>query len=160
MTIDACASCSGPCLKCACAGRGFRKVRREVCKRIDRRMKALGFETIDEYQDHLQAHADEWATLDAFCRITISRFGRDKGVFAELGNTVLPELARSVKARGSDSLRAWSVGCASGEEPYILAILWATELRRRFPGIEHHVTAMDSDARMLERAREAGYASG
>ena len=139
---------------------GFRKVRRQVCRRVDRRMHALGLTHVDEYQDYLETHADEWAALDSLCRITISRFGRDKGVFATLVDAVLPELIRNVRARGGDTLRAWSAGCASGEEPYTLAILWHTQLQPRFPGTKLDVTATDSDKRMLERAREARYAFG
>jgi len=139
---------------------GFRKVRRQVCKRVDRRMKALGLTHLDEYEDFLQAHADEWTHLDSLCRVTISRFSRDRGVFATLAGVVLPELIRDVSARGGDTLRAWSVGCASGEEPYTLAILWQTEIRQAFPGMTLDVTATDSDARMLRRAREGRYALG
>lgn len=139
---------------------GFRKVRRQVCKRVDRRMKALGLEHVDEYEDYLETHANEWAHLDSLCRITISRFIRDRGVFATLADAVLPELARGISERGGDSLRVWSVGCASGEEPYTLAILWHKGLREQFPGIKLDVVATDSDPHMLERAREAGYAYG
>ncbi len=139
---------------------GFRKVRRQVCKRVDRRMKALGLTAIDEYEDYPETHADEWATLDSLCHITISRFSRDTGVFATLVDTVLPELVRSIRARRGDTLRAWSVGCASGEEPYTLAILWQTQLGQRFPDIKLDVTATDIDTQMLERANEARYAFG
>jgi chemotaxis protein methyltransferase CheR len=139
---------------------GFRKVRRQVCKRVDRRMKVLGLTHIHEYQNFLETHADEWATLDSLCRITISRFSRDTGVFATLVDIVLPELIRSISARGGDTLRAWSVGCASGEEPYTLAILWQTELQPRFPGMKLDVTATDSDTQILKRASEARYAFG
>jgi chemotaxis protein methyltransferase CheR len=123
-------------------------------------MKALGLTHIDEYQDFLETHADEWATLDSLCRVTISRFSRDTGVFATLADAVLPQLIRSISARGGDTLRAWSVGCASGEEPYTLAILWQLVLQPRCPGMKLNVTATDSDAQMLKRAREARYAFG
>ena len=139
---------------------GFRKVRRQVCKRVDRRMKALGLAHIEEYEDYLETHADEWAQLDALCRITISRFNRDRGVFRALADPVLPELVRNAAARGDDTLGAWSLGCASGEEPYTLAILWQEELQRRFPTIKLEITATDCDALMLARAREARYAGG
>ena len=37
---------------------GFRKVRRQVCKRVDRRMKALGLTAIDEYENYLETQPD------------------------------------------------------------------------------------------------------
>jgi len=50
-------------------------------------------------------------------------------------------------------LRAWSTGCATGEEAYTLAIL----LTSAFPDSEIEVVGTDIDARALERAREAIY---
>lgn len=60
---------------------GFHKVRSQGCKRIARRMQDLGLRSLDTYRDYLNAHRDEWNHLDAMCRITISRFYRDRGVF-------------------------------------------------------------------------------
>ena len=73
---------------------GFRKVRKQVCKRVSARMRDLSLTDIDGYKVYLQDHTDEWVELDALCRITISRFYRDQGVFAILQQQVLPALAR------------------------------------------------------------------
>lgn len=70
---------------------GYRKVRNQVCKRVDRRLQDLSLKSVEEYQAYLEQHADEWLQLDPLCRITISRFYRDKGVFAALGDERLPE---------------------------------------------------------------------
>lgn len=48
---------------------GFRKVRRQVCKRVDRRIRELGRADIDDYRAWLEDHSDEWARLDGLCRI-------------------------------------------------------------------------------------------
>jgi hypothetical protein len=40
---------------------GYRKVRRQVCKRVDRRIRALGLAGIEEYRAYLETHRDEWA---------------------------------------------------------------------------------------------------
>ena len=136
---------------------GFRKVRRQVCKRIDRRLAELGLAGGDAYRDYLQANPGEWARLDALCRIPISRFCRDRAVFERLGSEVLPILAGACARRGDSTLRAWSAGCASGEEPYGLKLVWAVGPASRIPGIEMHVVASDADAHLLERARRACY---
>jgi hypothetical protein len=57
---------------------GFRKVRRQVCKRINRRIKELGLADVAAYREHLERVPEEWPRLDALCRITISRFYRDR----------------------------------------------------------------------------------
>lgn len=136
---------------------GFRKVRRQVCKRLDRRIRDLGLEGVEEYQTYLGGHADEWACLDPLCRISISRFYRDKAVFATLAQEVLPSLVPAVRERGDSALRIWSAGCGSGEEPYTLAVLWAIELQSRFPEMTLDIVATDADLRMIRRALDARY---
>ncbi len=139
---------------------GFRKVRKQVCKRVDRRLREFGLTGVEAYQAYLEEHADEWAQLDPLCRITISRFCRDKEVFAALKQEVLPSLVRGARERGDTALRIWSAGCGSGEEPYTLAILWAMELQSRFPEFSIDIVATDADPNMMRRARDACYESG
>jgi len=136
---------------------GFRKVRRQVCRRIARRMEEVGCANLEAYRAHLARHEEEWRVLDGFCRITISRFYRDRHVFDALRTVVLPELARRAQARGASELRCWSAGCASGEEPYTLLLIWRLELEHRFPGFPLTVVATDSDPLLLARARRACY---
>jgi chemotaxis protein methyltransferase CheR len=138
---------------------GFRKVRRQVCKRIARRIKALGLADVAAYRERLDRAPEEWPEIDALCRITISRFYRDRGVFAHLGEAVLPALAAAA-ARGERTLRCWSAGCGSGEEPYSLAILWAFRLAHSFPRLTLAVVATDADEQLLERAARGCYPRG
>lgn len=138
---------------------GFRKVRRQVCKRISRRMKALGLNKIEEYQALLERDADEWQILDATCRITISRFYRDKRVFEVLGETILPEIALRAQ-REAGSVRCWCAGCASGEEVYTLAILWDIVVAPKFRGVDFKLVGTDADPNMVERANRACFSSG
>ncbi len=139
---------------------GFRKVRRQVCKRIDRRLKELGLPSIASYSAYLNSHRGEWEVLDSLCRISISRFCRDQRVFDFLTKTVLPELARSAVASGQSTLHCWSAGCASGEEPYTLSMLWqlgvCPQLRDLAP-IDLDVVATDADPHLLKRAENGCY---
>ena len=139
---------------------GFRKVRRQVCKRVARRMAALGLAQVAAYRAYLEHEAEEWEVLDSLCRITISRFWRDRGIFEHLGARILPELARRAEAAGRETLGAWSAGCASGEEPYSLKILWELGPGPCFPVLRLKVTASDADAGMLRRARAGRYGGG
>jgi chemotaxis protein methyltransferase CheR len=139
---------------------GFRKVRRQVCKRLRRRLAELDLPDLEAYRAYLERDAGEWATLESLTRITISRFNRDRGVFACLEREVLPALADDVRARGGDALVVWSAGCASGEEPYTLAILWQLSLAGRFPGLTIRILATDADATLLARARRGCYGTG
>ncbi len=139
---------------------GFRKVRGTVCKRLRRRLRELGLEDLDAYAAYLAERPEEWDRLDALCRIPISRFYRDRAVFHSLGAQVLPALAQRVADEGGTEVRAWSAGCASGEEPYSLRIVWEETARNRFPNVSLAVTATDADPTMLERAERACYSAG
>jgi len=137
--------------------RGFRKVRGQVCKRLQRRMRALGVAELSSYRANIEAHDSEWAVLDSLCRVTISRFYRDKHVFEVLGRQVLPALASSVQIQGAKALRIWSGGCSSGEEPYSLAIIWRLMLAHRFPELALYILATDVERAVLRRAEQACY---
>jgi len=132
-------------------------VRRQVCKRLRRRLVELGLADLAAYRAHLDRHPEEWGVLESLTHITISRFCRDRGVFAFLQRDVLPELATRALARGSDTVEVWSAGCASGEEAYTLAIIWQLELARRFPSLALRILATDVDDAMLARARNGSY---
>ena len=138
---------------------GFRKVHGQVCKRVRRRIVELGLEDFRAYQTYLERHTGEWARLDGYCRITISRFFRDRGVFEALAEAVLPALARAAHGEVRP-LRAWCAGAASGEEPYSLTILWQLALAKAWPDTPLKVVATDSDPLMLARAEVACYPPG
>lgn len=138
---------------------GFRKVRKQVCKRIDRRLHELALPDAEAYRSYLETHLGEWAVLDRCCRISISRFYRDRGVFDHLRNSILPLLATIARASSDRVLRCWSAGCASGEEAYTLNIVWRLCIRPKFPDVTMHLVATDSDSGMLDRARSGSYSA-
>jgi chemotaxis protein methyltransferase CheR len=113
---------------------GFRKPRRQVCRRVRARAGELGLDGLVTYRAYLEASPVEWAVLDRLCRVTISRFYRDRGVWDALRAELDP---RSV----------WSAGCASGEEAYTAALVWP----------KARVLGTDSDPALLERAARACY---
>ena len=120
-------------------------------------MTELALTDLEAYRDYLQSHAEEWPRLDALCWISISRFYRDRRVFEQLGSKCLPALAKTVIARGETELRCWSAGCAAGEEPYTLALLFHYRLASRFPNLRVHIIATDADPIALRRAERGCY---
>jgi len=132
---------------------GFRKVRRQVCKRLKQRMRDLGLDNYSAYRARLEADPSEWLILDECCHITISRFFRDRGIFEVVRRQVLPAIAARAKREGRDA-QVWSAGCASGEEPYTLKILWDVGVASGYPGVSLSIIASDVDKAMLARARE------
>lgn len=135
---------------------GYRRVRRQVCKRLSKRLAELTLTDLDAYRRYLETHAEEWPQLAALLPITISRFWRDRAVFDFLATTLLPTLARGAAERGEHALHAWSAGCASGEEPYGLVLAW--QLGGKLPhNVSPDILATDIEESVLERARRACY---
>ncbi len=133
--------------------RGFRRVRGQVCKRVDRRIRQLGLPDVAAYRCHLEVHPDEWRVLDGLCRVTISRFYRDRAVWDSLRHEVLPALGELARERGERELRCWSAGCGCGEEAYTLSMAWALCHAAHFPELALRVVADDLDDALLVRAR-------
>lgn len=134
---------------------GFRRVRRQVCKRLRRRVAAMGLADLSDYRAILQAEPHEWAVLDGLCRISISRFYRNRGIWISLEEKLLPRLAARALRRGEGRLRIWSAGCASGEEPYTVAIMF--QLGTLPCAVNAEIVATDADEHMLDRARRGCY---
>ncbi len=132
---------------------GYRKVRRQVCKRLRKRISELGVGDFAAYRLRLAAEPAEWQVLDECCHITISRFFRDRGMFEALRGRVFADIAARAK-REQRAAHIWSAGCASGEEPYTLKILWDLEVAKVYGDVAVSIIATDVDKAMLARARE------
>ena len=128
---------------------GYRKVRKGVKKRLRRHMLALGVTAISPYLDRLARDPKAKAACESCLRVTISRFFRDRQLWQSLRSHILPDLVE----RFPPPIRIWSAGCASGEEPYSLAITW-NELG---PPSQIDLLATDADEICLERARAGIY---
>lgn len=139
---------------------GYRKVRKQVIKRIKRRIKELDLRDPQAYFMYLEQSPEEWSVVDRFCRISISRFYRDRGVFDTLGASVFPMLIDLACSSGEEELRGWSIGCASGEEVYTLKILYTLLIQPEYPGINLSLLGTDVDTHLLSRAQEGFYEKG
>jgi chemotaxis methyl-accepting protein methylase len=128
--------------------------RRGVTRKVERRVVELGCSGFDEYLLKVQRDPREKDQLSKILTVTISRFFRDKEVFDILETSVLPAI---LKNRGKTELKIWSIGCASGEEPYSFSLLWNEKFEKDFPKIHLSILATDIDEKMIERAKEGRY---
>ncbi len=136
---------------------GFRKVRRQVCRRVRRRVRELELPGLDAYRHQLERNPAEWARLDGCCRITISRFYRDRRLWDVLGREVLPDLYRRAAERDPPALRVWSAGCGAGEEPFTVVMLLRLGPQPLPGDLAAEILGTDLDPHQLERARRAVY---
>ncbi len=126
-----------------------------VMRRIRRRMQIHQMEDLEEYGEHVRRDRDEARQLFDDLLITVTNFFRDPETFEVLERDVVPKLFED-KAE-QDQVRAWSVGCATGEEAYSLAILLLEHASRLDPSPQVQVFATDLHEASLESAREGLY---
>ena len=97
-------------------------------RRIERRMAIHGITTLALYAEFMQQNTQEIDLLFKELLIGVTSFFRDTAVWQQLADFTLPELlARQTTER---KLRAWVVGCSTGEEAYSLAILFIEVVQR------------------------------
>lgn len=125
---------------------------KEKClkRRIAVRMRARGVHTYEDYAKLLDRDAHEYQELLDALTINVTKFFRNAETWAALQ----PYVAALAKTR--HALRVWSAGCASGEEPYTIAVLLA-EVLGDAARARATVDATDIDRLSLERTRQAKY---
>ncbi len=131
--------------------------RSSLGRRIHKRMAEVGIGGYEDYRDRLESSAEEFHHLFNTILINVTAFFRDIESWSYLQREVLPVLLANLDA--ADEIRVWSAGCASGEEAYSLAMVFAETL-----GIDECVkrvkiygTDVDEDA--LRDARGGLYAA-
>src|SRR3954468_10070338 len=97
--------------------------RASLARRIGKRMQAVGVTDYAEYVDYLEVHPEEFGTLFNTILINVTSFFRDDSAWEALQSHALPEM---LDRKGPNApIRIWSAGCATGEEAYTLAIVFA-----------------------------------
>ncbi|NIP79682.1 MAG: methyltransferase domain-containing protein [Gemmatimonadetes bacterium] len=142
-------------------GLRFGPEKREILRaRLEPRRAELGLDSFERLLFHVRFHPDgreERARLVSLLTNNESYFFRESRKLEVLREEVLPALAEGARRTGQRPVRILSVGAASGEEPYTLAIMARETLGPR--GVPFQVTGVDVDAAALERARAAVYRS-
>ncbi|MDQ8184101.1 chemotaxis protein CheB [Pelagicoccus sp. SDUM812002] len=126
-----------------------------VIRRIQRRMQLRGIEDVSIYLKKLREDAKEVQTLADDLLITVTSFFRDPEVHRLLAETVIPQIFD--KKGAEEEIRIWSVGCATGEEAYTLAILFLEEATRRDITPRIQIFGSDLHHHSLKTARDGFY---
>jgi two-component system, chemotaxis family, CheB/CheR fusion protein len=126
-----------------------------ITRRLQRRMAAVGTESLRDYRRYVDRHPDEMQRLAASFLIKVTEFFRDPELFAYLRDQILPRLIVDARQRGE--LRIWSAGCATGEEAYTLAMLVSDLLGDERDDLSVRIFATDIAADAVEFARRGIY---
>lgn len=133
----------------------WRRFKRGGIKRkVERRITELGLSGFEDYLFKIEKDPEEKSRLSQILTVTITRFFRDKIVFDILENAIILSV---VEQKGANDFKIWSIGCANGEEPYSLSILWKEKFEKIFEKIRLAILATDINEDLLERAKQGRY---
>ncbi len=125
--------------------------------RIQERMDLLKFEATDAYSTYLKKHPDEYDHLLNALIVTVSRFFRHPLTFEIIEEIVMPAIIQKKRRLNDSSIRVWSAGCATGEEPYSAAILLEAILTQKDIHLDRFIFATDIDDNALHKAKSGMY---
>ena len=139
-------------------GHDFRDYKRgTLTRRLARRLHATGIKTYPEYMHFLDTHPEEYQKLADDLTIKVSGLFRSQYSFQQFARLVLPELLSYKEGRAKRKIRFWSAACASGEEPYSIAILLTEFLGQRQTDFDISIHATDISQWALNRAQAGIY---
>ena len=129
--------------------------------RLQKRLRSLGFSSFSAYCDYLfSPRGIENEVVHMIDVVTTNKtdFYREPRHFEYLVRTALPELMTKYGSGINKNLMVWSAGCATGEEPYTLAMV-LSEFAKKSPGLSFRylILATDISTRALEKAKKGIY---
>jgi chemotaxis protein methyltransferase CheR len=123
-----------------------------VRSRLSKRLRALGLNGFEAYLDHIHGDESGGELAEMVDALTTNKtsFFRESVHFDFLIDTVVPTLEEQAAPK------VWSAGCATGEEPYTLAMVLAENLPAPLDR-KARILATDISAHSLAVARAASY---
>ncbi len=125
-----------------------------VRSRLGKRIREGQFDSFRSYYDHVlnDASGKELIRLLDSISTNFTSFFREEQHFDFLRSELLPELIEMKKVTGKKTLRFWSAGCSSGEEPYSIAIT-SSEAIKHAPEWDVRILATDISTKVLGTAQ-------
>ncbi len=128
-----------------------------LLRRVERRMHVHQLHTMAEYLQHLQRNPQELDVLFSEMLIGVTSFFRDPKVWQDLATQLVPGL---LTASRPGPLRAWVLGCSTGEEAYSLAMLLReAQDAANLPALTVQIYATDLNPAAITVARKGWYSA-
>ena len=127
--------------------------------RLNKRLRAGGFRTFDDYADFVFSAAGREKELVSLIDVVTTNktdFFREPGHFDYLAKVAIPTLIDSHEAGFKSPFKIWSAGCSSGEEPYTMSMV-LSEFAATRPGFRASILATDISTAVLAKAKNAVY---
>ncbi|MBN2509720.1 MAG: protein-glutamate O-methyltransferase CheR [Spirochaetales bacterium] len=122
--------------------------------RLKERLRKKELETPGAYFELIRRDSEELKVLLDSVTTNLTRFFRNTAHMQTFEYYVIPDLVSHKKAGTDKTIRLWSAGCSTGEEPYTLAMLLTETLP---PGFNFEIIASDLSLKSLMTAKEGYY---
>jgi chemotaxis protein methyltransferase CheR len=126
-------------------------------RRFAVRLRATGTPDYAQYLQVLKKDPDEYTALLNELTVNVTQFFRDQDVFKKMRELVIPGILKNKAHISARTIRVWSAGCSSGEEPYSLAILINEVLGAEAKKWTIRILGSDYDDKSLKVARVGVY---
>lgn len=120
-----------------------------VGRRIQVRMRAVQVTSTEDYLDYVEKDPLEYKKLVSALTINVTRFFRNQETFDKIRDMVIPSIIRNHRERGGRRINVLSVGCATGEEPYSIGILFLEYFQKIDAPCDIRVIGTDIDKKAL-----------
>lgn len=127
--------------------------------RLQKRLRQLHLDSFSAYLDYVlspDGQAKELCHMIDVVSTNKTDFFREAKHFDVMNTLVLPDYAQRMTHSSHKTLRVWSAGCSSGEEPYTLAMV-LDDFFSRYPGLDYAIFATDICTEVLAKAEKAIY---
>ncbi len=128
--------------------------------RLANRLKHLNLKNFGEYYYYLQYDSKRLGEMtELFNAVTTNEtsFYRNPPQLKVFEEKVLPEILDDQRKKRTKTLRIWSAGCSTGEEPYTLGIILHEVLGPEISTWNIRITANDLSEHVLQSARAGVY---
>ena len=138
------------------SGIHFTSTNRSILEsRLKERLREKSLDSLKDYFTVISRDQGELKSFLDSITTNLTRFFRNQAHFDALEHFVVPELQNIKKASGNTTIKIWSAGCSTGEEPYTIAMLMNEVLP---PSWKYEIIASDLSLKCLMTAKEGFYA--
>jgi chemotaxis protein methyltransferase CheR len=138
------------------SGINFTTTNRSILEsRLRERLRERKLDSVKSYFAVISKDKEELKNFLDSITTNLTRFFRNQAQFDSLEHFVVPELLKIKKGSSNTTLKIWSAGCSTGEEPYSIAMLMREILP---PPWKYEIVASDISLKCLMTAKEGFYA--
>lgn len=137
------------------SGITFSETNRSILdSRLKERLREKQFDTVDKYYNLISRDKEEMKVFLDSVTTNLTRFFRNQAHWDAFVNYVIPKVIENKKRSGESTIKIWSAGCSTGEEPYTMAMILKEILP---PPYSFQITASDISLKSLMVAKQGFY---